>query len=386
MIRISFCILILFLLTGCWNNQELDSSALVHGIGLDKGSNGKLKLSTEIIKPGETSGQGAPAGESIVLEGEAESLIEGAREAIRDVKRRLFFDHNRLWVISEELAKEDFIGYLDSSRRDQMFRMNSHIFVTKGDPTEILETPTLYQDLSSTEIVSALDQTIYISGYTPVKLYDFFKLIEGPISNAYIPIIKIKEVNEQTITSLDGTAVINDGKMVGQLKDEETVGLNILLNQATGGYAEVNVNGDKISIEINDSNTELTPTLDGEKLTAHIKLTIDSTLADNTSKDQVNEKWLNQVEEAVNEKAERQIRSTLDKLQQELKTDITGIGIETYRKYPKKWQDIQDRWDDIFAEAEITMEVDTVINHQGLINKSMERHEERPQNNPYKFN
>ncbi|QKY69364.1 Ger(x)C family spore germination protein [Lentibacillus sp. CBA3610] len=386
MFRILSCILFLCLLTGCWNSQELNDSALVHGVGLDKGSNGKIKFSTEIIKPGESSGgEGGTTGESIILEYEADTLIEGARESIRGIKRRVYFDHNRIWVISEELAKEDFIGYLDLSRRDQMFRLNSYIFITEGDPIDILETPTLYEDLSSTEIVSALDQTQYVAGYTPVKLYDLFRLMEGPIPNAYIPIIHTKEVNEQVITSLGGTAVINNRRMIGKLNNEESVGLNVLLDRATGGYVDVEVNGDKVSVEINNSKTELKPTLQGNKLKAHIEVTIDGTLADNTSKNPVNEQWLNQVQEEVNKKTKRQIHSTLDTLQQELKTDITGIGMETYRKYPEKWKHVQDQWNDIFTKAEISVKVNTDINHQGLINKSMERHNERPHNNPYKF-
>src|SRR5690606_17173575 len=124
--RILFIIPFLFLLMGCWSSQELDNSALVHGIGLDK-SDGKLRISVEIIKPTGASEQGGGEGgggngQHILLERDADSIIQGTRALIRDAKRRLYFDHARLWVIGEELAKEDFIGYLDESRRDQMFR------------------------------------------------------------------------------------------------------------------------------------------------------------------------------------------------------------------------------------------------------------------------
>lgn len=382
--KILACILSLFLLTGCWNNQELDQSALVHGIGLDK-SEDSIILSMEIIKPNDSGGDGLNSGESIIIQKEAETLIEGGRESIREIKRRPYFDHNRLWIISDELAKDDFIRYLDISRRDQMFRLNSYLFITEEDPVNILSTPTLYDNLSSSEIVSALEQTKYISGYTNVKLYDFFKLIEGPIPNAYIPIIKTEKNNQQVITVLDGTAVINNGKMVGKLNDIETHGLNVFLNKAAGGYGIVIIDGSKISIEINNSETKIQPTLNGENLKAHIKVEIESTLADNTSQENVTKTWLEKVEREMSKLAEGHLQKVLNKLQKELKTDITGIGLETHKKYPKEWKKVQDRWDEVFSNAEVTIDVQTEIIHQGLIHMNKEQFQDRPRNNPFKF-
>ncbi|RKQ34260.1 Ger(x)C family spore germination protein [Oceanobacillus halophilus] len=384
-IKVPMLLFCLCILTGCWNNEELDESALVHGLGINKAED-SLHFSMEIIKPSKESSEGSASGENIIIEKEADTLIEAVRESIRDVKRRLHFDHNQLWVIGEKLAKDDMIGYLDLSRRDQMFRLNSYLFITEENPVDILETPTLYDDLSSTEIVSALEQTKHISGYTSVKMYDFFKAMEGPIPNAYIPIIQTTEENNQPITSLNGTAVINDGKMVGKLTNHETNGLNVLFNKASGGYSQLTMNGNKISIEINDSETTIEPVLKGNHLKAHIEVKILSTLADNTSKDTINKEWINQVEKKASDQIENHIHMTLDKLQQELKTDISGIGIETYRKYPQQWHHVQDNWDDVFSKADITVDVDTVVQHQGLINKSLERHRDKHHNNPYKFN
>ncbi|MBD7939746.1 Ger(x)C family spore germination protein [Cytobacillus sp. Sa5YUA1] len=389
MVRMLTIIPLLFLLTGCWSSQELDKSALVHGIGLDK-SDGQLRISVEIIKPTGPSEQGGGEGgggngQNILLERDADSLIQGAREFIKDAKRRLYFEHTRLWVIGEELAKDNFIDYLDESRRDQMFRLNSYLFITEENPIDILGTSTLYEDLSSAEIVSALEQTQYIAEFTSVKIYEFYKLIEGPIPNAYLPIIKTKKEKDKAITSLDGTAVIRNDKMVGKLNTHETVGLNILLNKAKGGGRTVSLNDkEKVSLEIKKSETKIKPILNGNQLNAHLNIKIEGTLADNTTKSNINEQWISKVEEEVSNQTEKNVRLTLDKLQKELKTDISGIGLETYRKYPKQWQGIQSEWNEIFSNADIIIDVHTNITHQGLINKSINRNHKKPYNNPYK--
>lgn len=390
MIKILSIIPFLFLLTGCWSSQELDKSALVHGIGLDK-SNDQLRISVEIIKPTGSSGQGGEEGgkedgENILLERDADSLIQGARELIRDAKRRLFFDHTQLWLISEELAKEAFIGYLDEGRRDQMFRLNSYLFITENNPIDIFGTPTLYEELSSAEIVSSLKQNQFINEYIPVKMYEFYKLMEGPIPNAYLPIIQTKKEKDKAITSLNGIAVIRNNKMVGKLNTHETVGLNVLLNKAKGGGETIFLNDkEKVSIEIKKSKTKITPKLNGNKFKAHLKIEIEGTLADNTTKSNINEQWISKVEEEISNKTKKYIRLTLNKLQKELKTDISGIGLETYRKYPKQWQSIQSEWNEIFSNADIRIDVHTNITHQGLINKGINRNDKKPYNNPYKL-
>lgn len=388
--RILFIIPFLFLLTGCWDSQELDNSALVHGIGLDK-SDGQLRISIEIIKPTRSSEQGGGEGgggngQHILLERDADSMIKGARGLIKDAKRRLYFDHARLWVIGEELAKEDFIGYLDAGKRDQMFRLNSYLFITENNPIDILSTSTLYDDLSSAEIVSALEQTQYFAEYTAVKMYEFYKLIEGPIPNAYLPIIQTKKEKDKAITSLDGTAVIRNDKMIGKLNTHETVGLNVLLNTAKGGGETVILNDkEKVSVEIKKSETKIKPTLVGNQLKAHLNIEIEGTLADNMTKSNINEQWISKIEKEVSNQVEKYVRLTLDKLQKELKTDISGIGLETYRKYPKQWQNIQSEWNEIFSNADLIIDVHTNITHQGLINKSINRNHKKPYNNPYKL-
>lgn len=137
--------------------------------------------------------------------------------------------------------------------------------------------------------------------------------------------------------------------MVGKLNTHETVGLNVLLNKAKSGGETVSLNEkEKVSVEIKKSETKIKPTLVGNQLKAHLNIEIEGTLADNTTKSNINEQWISKVEKEVSNLAEKYVRLTLDKLQKELKTDISGIGLETYRKYPKQWQNIQSEWNEIF--------------------------------------
>lgn len=388
-----FMIFLLICLTGCWNSQELDDLVLVQGVGLSKGEdNQQLKLTVEIIKPSGKGGQnagesgGQETGQQIVLEQEAETYLEAARKLISYAKRRLHFDHTRVFVIHDELAKkEDFARVLDTIRRDRMLRLNSYFFVTEEEPINILSTPTLYESITSNELVSALDQTKYVSEFAPKLVREYFKSVEGPIPNAYIPMIKTQKNGDQVVTHLQDTAIIRAGQMVGKLNENETEGLNFLLNQVKGG--SILITGqekERATFEIKTAKTEIKPHLNGHSLKVDIITELEGTLNDNMTPHDVDKAFFNKLEEKVSKQVEKEIRGALDTLQ-ELKADITDIGIKTYQKYPKQWQDISADWNNIFANADISINVNAHYLHEGLINKSIEQHQKRPDNNPYRF-
>lgn len=382
----------LLLLSACWNSIEIDNEALVHGVGLDKSTkDGQLKVSVEIIKPtnenGGTGGQ-SDAGQHIILETEAETLLRAARKFIRTAKRRLYFGHARVWVVGKELAEDEFVSHLDSIRRDQMLRINSYLFITSNDSRDILDTSTLYENLTSTELVSTLEQVKFSLSIMPIKLYEFFRLIEGPLENAYIPMIKIGKEKDETMTELGGVAVIKKDKMVGELNEIEAIGLGWLIDDVKGGAIPIPLNEkEKLSYEITKAKTNIHPKLQGEELEVTIQVDIEGTLADNSSASLPTKKWFIEIENKINAFVEKNIRETLTKLQKDLKTDITLIGDKTYRSYPKEWRGIYENWDEkIFANADVTIEVNSRLIHKGLLNNNRtDGNRKRPYNNPYRF-
>lgn len=386
------CLFFLTLLTGCWSNQELDGTAFVNSVGFEKStkSDKHIQISYDIIKPsadsnGDDQSQGNGEKEHIVVEEDTETLLKGSHEIIKYTQRIPNFSHTKIWIISEKLAMEGSFDILDPIQRSQMLRLSSHAFITKDSPAKILNTPTLYDLPVTSEFSSSLDQTKYLTEYAPITLREFYKLLKGPTSNAYLPMIYIDDINNKEITAIGGTAVIKEDRMVGELNKTETTGLNLLLNQVKNGSIQVNLDEkEKASLEIHKLNTKTIPKMTGNQLEATIHVKVEGILADNMTSKELNNKFLDELETTFAEEAKRIIRSTLNKLQKELQTDITNIGHETYRKYPKQWKKFSSEWNDIFANADITIEVDTTVLHQGFINEGTRRNKS-PLTNPYFF-
>lgn len=383
-------ILIILILTGCWNSSEVDDEAIVHGVGFDfdKESN-MLEVYAEVVKPTPSEDASFQSAENLVLQLEAESPLHGAREFIRNVKRRLQFGHTRLWIVGEDLAKEPFVPVFDVIRRDPMNRLNSYIFITKDEIDEIFMTTTLYENLSSDEIVSGLEQSKFTAEFIPVLLYEFIGLNEERLQTAYLPIINVVEDVSGTITSIEGTAVIKEQRMVGELNIDETVGLAVLTDRAQGGVITVPTieEGEIISMEVKGSNTTVSPKLHGKELHVKIDVSVYGELGDNVmvNPEEINENFILEAEKLIEKDLESTLRATLDKLQ-ELKADITDIGVETYRSFPQKWKNIESIYhDEIFPDATIDINISADIFHQGLTNQSVNEPQKKPYNNPFPF-
>ena len=183
-----------------------------------------------------------------------------------------------MWVIGEELAKEGFVRELDILRRHEMLRLNSYLFITPRDPSTILNNPSLYDDLASLELISAIGQTEYNAEYPVLDLREFYRLLEGETRNAYLPIITTRKVDGNVVTSLEGAAIIQKNKMVGELTVDEKVGLNILLNKAKGGSLTIPLSEDEreswATINIKDSIATIKPVVKGEQVAANVEVVL----------------------------------------------------------------------------------------------------------------
>jgi spore germination protein KC len=51
-----------------------------------------------------------------------------------------------------------------------------------------------------------------------------------------------------------------------------------------------------------------------------------------------------------------------------MQTDIYGFGLSVYQKYPKKWKAMQENWDNIYSQMELSVDVQVKLTATGQIN------------------
>lgn len=83
--------------------------------------------------------------------------------------------------------------------------------------------------------------------------------------------------------------------------------------------------------------------------------------------DLTNPDLLKIMEDALREDIRNRIELALRQVQHEMKVDIFGFAKEFHRQYPKEWESVKDRWEEVFPEVEVTMDIEAYIRRPGLI-------------------
>ncbi|WP_409304809.1 Ger(x)C family spore germination protein [Peribacillus sp. SCS-155] len=239
--------MMVFLLTGCVEYKEADELAYVIAIGLDKSKRTGLMKVTYLISNPEVGtlptggGTNEPPTETVTVE--ASDFISSRNTANVSVTKELSYDLLKVFIISEELAKEtQFIRHIYDATKDREIRRDvilvvskeqAHTFLNKNKPK--LETrPHKYFELITERVIQTGmsppsdlhrfiritegDEGLFLSMYATTKLAK--KPRKGYEDEFLAGEVKMEGFHDKT--QFLGSAVFKEGKMIGKLTGEET--------------------------------------------------------------------------------------------------------------------------------------------------------------------
>lgn len=373
------CLLLTLLLSGCWNRRELDAISVVEAIGIDKLENGQISLTYQILRPSgvkgtSSGGEKGGGGKSFwVVTTTGETVFDAIRNATKQVDRRSYFGHNKVIVIGEESAKSGIAPLLDLATRDPELRELVYVFITKGKASDIIEADHPQEKIPSKGIESLAKATRASSKVPQIVLIDVLKNLVSKTNDSFIPGIELTELKEDEtvdkLFELHETAIFKDDKLVGWFNPEETRGLLWILGEVKSGIIVVSSPGDEsknVALEIIRASGKVTPEMDEGKLTVTVEVKEEGNLAEQMSQVDLNKpdafKLLEEKQAAV---IEEEIRAAINKAQK-WGVDIFKFGEKYHRKFPAKWPELEEKWDEEFPNIEVNIVVDAKLRNIGI--------------------
>jgi len=140
--------LVVLMLSGCkTGKREISDLALVMAVGLDKGNDNLIKVTTQIVRPADARGQtGAPSGQTgdsiWSASAEGETIFQAIRNLSTFSSRRIFWAHNFVIVINEDLARDGIKDIIDFFTRNPELRMRTWVVVTPDEASTVVSTMT----------------------------------------------------------------------------------------------------------------------------------------------------------------------------------------------------------------------------------------------------
>ncbi len=165
-------ILILLTLSGCYDYREINDTAMVAGIAVDKGDDGNYTFSVEIIQPAESESASA---KGKVLSEVGSSAEDCLKRLVNAATKELQFSHCKLIVFSDQITEEGISAFVDYFLRDSEYRPDLFLAVVSGKKAgEMLKIGEQEERISSYDYATVIQNSYQETGsIPPTKLYQF---------------------------------------------------------------------------------------------------------------------------------------------------------------------------------------------------------------------
>ncbi|NLO46745.1 MAG: Ger(x)C family spore germination protein [Clostridiales bacterium] len=377
--RLIACVLMAAMLAplgGCWNYRGLDEIMIVMGSAIDKEQGSEnYRITYEIIdlnKPVKAQGIN-----TVIVSSEGKTKFEAARNAKKKVSNKLYFGHTQVFVISEEIARNEEIGgIIDFLLRDAETRETACLVVLRGKTArEIFETKSLSNIAVSNEIHDIISNDQKITSSTlRVPIYEIFNTLKSEGKALVLPAFHRVDNNGETVNEANGIAVFKEEKLAGFLTPEETKYFLIATNKTKGGIlpiaSEKSGHADA-ALEISKNKTKLSFTARGDKVKVKIKtetiVYLGEILKDINTTDLAK---IAELQDIAEKKLEANIMSVIKKTQSEFGADIFGFGRMIRKKDFKLWNRLKDNWDEQFRSLKVEVRSDVKIVNTAYLMKT----------------
>jgi len=390
------------LAVGCWNRREPENIAYVLGLGFDYDKKTRLyKAYAQFSNP-----KGAGAGASNPSQGGKGSPPQAAwttwahgttpYEAIFNlvplVSRQLSGSHVAIVAISEELARSGIGPVLDIFERERALRITTRPVVVKGDLENLFMADLPLEEITSLGISRELSVARLQRSIVPAKyLTETIDTLAQPGKEPLIPKIEVFETKDQSQGELKegghqdrnpsspmklaGGAVFRGDKMVGWMNEREIRGWCWVAGRSFRAVLSLQEpeyeSGEHITVVIHQASSQLKAVVDGDDIRYELKLLVDGRVEDLTGP--LDLLGSPEIIANINRRVAAVIRNDIEMAlsrAQALNADVFGLGWLLYRTRYKDWLRVQDRWNEVFPQVSLKLDIRADIRRVGLISRT----------------
>jgi len=367
----------LFALSGCLGTREINDLEIVIGMGVDKDENhGNILLTAQVVKATaeRESESGSGGGESKAfwnVSSSGNSIFDAVRQMTYKTGNRLFISHNQAVIFGKEVAAEGLQEYIDFFLRAHEMRPTALILVAEDRASDVLNVKPETEKFPAVNIAKLIKTYGFTSTFYKINMKDFASCLISATKAPLVPLVSIIHDEDYEDIYVSGMVVFKKGKIVGELNHDEVRGLLWVLGKVKSGVIIVSSPNEqgKAVLEIIRAKSKVTPEIKDGKIVMHIKIKEESSLAEQTTSENLaTDKAFEKIQEASEEVIRQEIMTVFDK-SIKLNADIFGFGEMIHKKYNKEWKTLKDNWDKIYPTIELNIDVDTKIIKTDLLKK-----------------
>lgn len=346
---LSVCLLLSFLLSGCWDIKDIQEVNYLTAIGFDL-EEGEFVVYGQLLNFASVAKAEAGKAESIpvwVGKGRGKTLIHAIDDLYRTSQLRIFYGHVNSLVLGEKLLK-------DESALDQVDQFQDRYYELRHTPWLYGTSEPIDELFSATSIfglspgVSVMHQPMETykqrSVIHPLEIRRFALEMNEPSHTAMLPSIALSDDNwnegnkPKKMLTINGAYAMKDDRVLGWFAAEDVLGLTWVKPTSYRGPLVLSSGEDiEAAVALEHPNVTIHPRVKDGRATYSIEVKMTGTLV--LSMIPMAEVELEQLAE---EQVEKQIREVYDK---GLKHGADLLNMETalYRKKNREWKVLRSR-------------------------------------------
>ena len=350
--KIKYIILLLPLLSGCYNYRELNELGITTAVSIDYKDNNFILIS-EVINPIKQQDVSASNNSPFVnFTSVAPSIQEAFRNTVLESPRQLYLSQLEIILVSEEIINNHLEEFLEFFSREPETRTEIKVIIAKTEEsTKGITIQSLLTNFSSSNILESLEVQNKLLGLTQeVTINELLNMYLDPNLEIVLPSMilygssdigdekeNITTSTPKTLVKVGTTSVIKDGKILGYLSEEESKMVNLINGNLTktilkipyeDGYVEPNRIKTKQKLNIKDN--KITIEISGFSKIKEF----------HTTKNIKNMKTVEELNKYFNKEIENMIKDNFNQIREKYNTDMFGFQELYYRtdhKYFKKY-------------------------------------------------
>ncbi|QWU18239.1 Ger(x)C family spore germination protein [Paenibacillus sophorae] len=388
--------LLSLLISGCWDDRELNELGIVSGSAYDWKDN-QWQATYQVINPssganntGGTGGGNTSSPPFLIYTARGNTIMQAVERTNLTSTRELFFSQSRITVLGEALAKRGIGELIDLLLRKADARQTVYVFITEGEAGRILSQLMQLNRNQGAGVQLMIEQEARLTSYYPgIQMFELARQLSSESASAAVPEILLSgnklmdRTSDITQTDLPSRiafgrlAVLKGDRFVGWLSQAEAYGLSFMtdkIKMSNISFPSKPEKSDKddASITLLHSSTTVRPMWENDHYVMDIDIKAGGTLNEiGSSLKLEKESTIRQLESST----ERNILEIVEaswRSVKKLNADVTGFAVSIHRHHPKQWKRIkqEDNWDTVFQNIQIRPHVKVKIKRIGLNSNS----------------
>ena len=374
-------ILLLPLLTGCYNYRELNELAITTSVSIDYSDN-NFNVIAEVVNP--TKQQDAISANNspfVNYYSTAPSLQEAFRNIVLESPRQLYAAQLEMIIISEEAAQNHIAEILEFFSRETEPRTELKFIIARGkESLKSITFQTLLTNFSSSNIIQSLEVQSKVLGLTPVyTLNELLNMYLDPNLEITLPSVMVygdEEIGDEkenittsspkAITKIGTTAIFKNTELLVYLEEEDSKILNIMTGNASQSIIKFDYKDNYGVFEL--YRIKAKSSADVKKNTVTIKLKGNAKIKEFHSNANIkNIKEIDEINRLLNKIIEEKIKNTFNKIRKEYNTDVFGFRQLYYKTNPKYYKEnYENNWyEEIFPNLELKTDINLKLYEKG---------------------